>query len=208
VIWGLHPEVGLALVYALFLAGVAFLLERVARRSQNRAEGYRHSGFTYFRDLDYWECPASHQLARLHSDHQRRVTTYRAPASACNSCSLKLNCTDSNEGRLLERRFDSWIESELRQFHRGISLALLLLATVILLAEILRYPALRDREALVALLLPLGLAQLKLLPSLGSRHQAPAFPIASRTVARLTGPGYEGEEHPGTELSRKKGVTA
>ena len=172
-IWGVHLEVFLALAYALFLMGVAFLLERLARRSQKRAEGYRHSGFIYFRDLDFWECPAGHQLVQLHTDHQRRVTTYRAPPSACNSCSLKLNCTDSDEGRLLERRLDTWIESELRQFHRGISLALLLLATVILLGEIVRYPPLRDREALVALLLPLGLAQLKLLPSLGPRHQEP-----------------------------------
>lgn len=174
-IWGVHLEVFLALAYALFLMGVAFLLERLARRSQKRAEGYRHSGFIYFRDLDYWECPAGHQLVQLHTDHQRRVTTYRASASACNSCSLKLNCTDSDEGRLLERRLDTWIESELRQFHRGISLALLVLATVILLGEIVRYPPLRDREALVALLLPLGLAQLKLLPSLGPRHQEPGI---------------------------------
>jgi hypothetical protein len=171
VIWGVHLEVLLAFVYALFLMGVALVLERLARRSQKRAEGYRHSGFIYFRELDYWECPAGHQLVQLHTDHRRRVTTYRAPASACNSCSLKLNCTDSMEGRLLERRFDSWIESELRQFHRGISLTLLILATLILFGEIVRYPTLRDREALIALLLPLAVAQLKLLPSLRSVRQ-------------------------------------
>jgi hypothetical protein len=102
----------------------------------------------------------------LHTDHQRRVTTYRAPASACNSCSLKLNCTDSDEGRLLERRLDTWLESELRQFHRAISLVLLLLATVILLGEIGRNSSLQDRGALVALLLPLGVAQVKLWPLL------------------------------------------
>ncbi len=67
----------------------------------------------------------------------------------------------------MERRLDTWVESELRRFHRGMSLALLLLATIILLAEIFRYPLLHDREALVPLLLALGLAQLKLLPSLG-----------------------------------------
>ena len=172
-ILGVHLEVFLASAYALFLTGVAFFLERLARRSQKRAEGYRHSGFIYFRDLDYWECPAGHQLVQLHTDHQRRVTTYRAPASACNSCSLKLNCTDSNEGRLLERRLDTWLESELRQFHRGISLTLLVLATLILSAEIFRYSPLRDREALVALLLPLGLALSKLLPSLA--HQVPGI---------------------------------
>jgi hypothetical protein len=175
VIWGVHLEVFLALAYALFLMAVAFLLERLARRSQRRAEGYQHSGFIYFRDLDCWECPAGHQLVQLHTDHQRRVTTYRAPASACNSCSLKLNCTDSNEGRLLERRLDSWLESELRQFHRGISLALLLLASTILLAETFRFPQPHDRQALVALLLPLGFAQLKLLPSLRTRYHEPGI---------------------------------
>ena len=164
---GLHNEVFLALTYALFLMAVAFLLERLARRSQKRAEGYRSSGFIYFSELDYWECPAGHQLVQLHTDHQRRVTTYRAPANACNSCSLKLNCTDSDEGRPLETRSNTWVESELRRFHRGISLILLLLATIILVAEIFRYPQMRDREALVGLLLPLGLAQLRLFPSLG-----------------------------------------
>ena len=165
-IWGIHLEVFLALSYALFLVGVAFLLERLARRSQKRAEGYHNAGFIYFRDLDYWECPAGHQLVQLYNDHQRRVTTYRAPASACNSCPLKLNCTDSNEGRVLERRLDTWLESELRSSHRGLSLALLLLATLILLAETYRYPHLRDREALVLFLMPLGYVQLQLLHSL------------------------------------------
>src|SRR5215470_6503921 len=109
-ILGVHDEVLLALTYALFLLGVAALLEYLARRSQRRAEGYRTSGFVYFRELDYWECPAGHQLIQLHTDHRRRVTIYRAPASACNSCSLKLNCTDSDQGRILERRLNTWFE--------------------------------------------------------------------------------------------------
>jgi len=171
-IWGLHLEVVLALAYSLFLMGVAFLLERLARRSQKRAEGYRNSGFIYFREFDYWECPAGHQLLQLNTDHQRQVTTYRAPASACNSCSLKLNCTDSEEGRVLERRWDTWLDSEIRRFHRGISLALLLLATIILVAETFRFPHPREREALVALLLPLGFALRKLRPSLAPRAQS------------------------------------
>jgi hypothetical protein len=172
---GVHLEVTLALAYALFLAAVAFLLERLARRSQKRADGYKNSGFVYFRDLDSWECPAGHQLLQLSTDHHRRITTYRAPASACNSCALKLNCTDSNEGRILELRRNTWLDSELRRFHRGISLALLLLATILLLAEIARFPQLRDRELLVALLFPLVVAQFKLLPSLGLRRQHPGI---------------------------------
>lgn len=177
-IWGLHVEVFLALAYALFLSGVAFLLERLARRSQQRAEAYRNSGFIYFRELDYWECPAGHQLVHLQTDHQRRTALYRAPATACNSCSLKLNCTDSDEGRLLEHRWDAWLESELRRFHRGLSLALLLLASIIVIAEIVRYPQLRDRTALAALLAPLAFVEWKLLPSLQS--------VAGRKLHRHT----------------------
>jgi len=171
-IFGLHVEVLLALVYALLLAAVAFVLELVARRSQKRAADYRLSGFVYFRDLDYFECPAGHQLVQLETDHHRRITSYRAPASACNSCSLKLNCTDSEEGRVLEKRWDTWIESEIRRFHRGISITLLLLATVMLLTEIFRYPEQGDRKVLALLLLPLGFAQFRLLPSLW--HHRPA----------------------------------
>lgn len=172
-ILGVHLEVFLAVVYALFLLAVALLLERLARRSQKRAEGYRNSGFIYFHELDYWECPAGQQLVQLNTDQQRRIAYYRAPADACNSCSLKLNCTDSDEGRLLERQLDTWVASELRRFHRGISLTLLLLAMFLLSAEIARFPQLRDREALVALLLPLGLAGWNLLPSLHRRNQQP-----------------------------------
>jgi len=132
-IFGVHVEVLLSLIYAFFLMAIALLLELLARRSQKRAEDYRSSGFIYFRELDYFECPAGQRLVQLETDHHRRIKSYRAPASACNSCSLKLNCTDSDEGRVLEKRWDTWIESEIRCFHRGISITLLILATVVLL---------------------------------------------------------------------------
>jgi hypothetical protein len=163
-IFGLDTEVFLALLYALFLAGLAFSLEFLARHSHKRAEAYRHSGFIYFRDLDYWECPAGRQLVQLTLDRERRVASYRAAAGDCNSCSLKLNCTDSDTGRVLERRLDSWIESELRRFHRGISLVLLFLATLLLLAESFRFPYPRARRLLVPFAFALAVAQSKLLP--------------------------------------------
>jgi hypothetical protein len=181
-ILGVHVEVLLALVYTLFLGAVAFLLEVLARRSQRRAADYRLSGFVYFRDLDYFECPAGHQLVQLETDHHRRIKSYRAQASACNSCPLKLNCTDSDEGRVLERRWGTWIDSEIRRFHRGISVTLLLLAALLLMSETYRYAYPQDRQALVLALLPLGIAQFKLLPSLwNGRRQAPLHPLRVRT---------------------------
>jgi hypothetical protein len=136
---GVHVEVVLAASYAIFLVGVAFVLEFLARHSHKRSERYRNSGFVYFQKMDLWECPAGRQLLRTETDYQHRIVHYRAPAEACNACSLKNNCTDSNGGRLIERHLDSWVESELRRFHRGISLALLLLATTILVAEAVRH---------------------------------------------------------------------
>ena len=173
-ILGIHLEVLLAVSYGFFLMAVALALEALARRSQKRAQNYHNTGFVYFRDLDYWECPAGRQLVQIETDHHRRIKRYRAPASACNSCALKLNCTDSNEGRVLESRLDIWFESEIRRFHRGLSLALLLLATLLVVVETFRYPQLHDREALAGLMFPLGLAQLKLWPSLKHRRQ-PTF---------------------------------
>jgi hypothetical protein len=172
VIAGVHLEVVLALVYAAFLMCLAFALELVARKTHKRADDYRNSGFIYFRDLDYFECPAGHSLVPITMDHQRRTAVYAAQAGACNACPLKRNCTDSEEGRRVERRLDAWIESELRRFHRGISVMVLLLATVLLVAEVFRYPEPKDRGAVCLLLLPLACVHFKLLPSLWSARRS------------------------------------
>jgi hypothetical protein len=104
---GVHIEVVLGAIYAIFLVAVAFLLELLARHSHKRSDRYRNSGFVYFRKMDLWECPAGRQLPRIETDHQRRIVRYRAPAEACNACSLKNNCTDSDDGRQLESHLDS-----------------------------------------------------------------------------------------------------
>jgi hypothetical protein len=167
---GVHVEVVLAASYAIFLVAVAFVLELLARHSHKRSERYRNSGFLYLQKMDLWECPVGRQLTRADADYQRRIVYYRAPADACNACSLKNNCTDSDDGRLLESRLDSWLESELRRFHRGISLALLLLATIILVAEAVRHAAPRELLIVACLLLPVGIAETKLFASFLTRQ--------------------------------------
>jgi hypothetical protein len=167
---GVHVEVVLAASYAIFLVAVASALELLARHSHNRSERYRNSGFVYLQKMDLWQCPAGQRLTRADMDYQRRIIYYRAPADACNACALKNNCTDSNEGRLLESRLDSWLESELRRFHRGISLALLLLATIILVAEAVRHAAPRELLIVGCVLLPVGIAETKLFASFLTRQ--------------------------------------
>ena len=83
-----------------------------------------------------------------------KIVHYRASPDACNRCSLKNNCTDSNEGRLLKRHLDSWIESELRRFHRGLSMTLLLLAAIILLAAGIRHSGHQELLVIGSLLVP------------------------------------------------------
>lgn len=162
---GVHVEVVLAVTYAVFLVGVAFILELLARHSHKRSERYRNSGFVYFQKMDLWECPAGRQLLRTETDHQRGIVHYRASADECNACSLKKNCTDSDEGRLLKSHPESWLESELRRFHRGISLVLLLLATIILLAETVRHAGPRDLLVVACVLVPVSAIETKLFAS-------------------------------------------
>jgi hypothetical protein len=162
VICNLHTEVLLADAYALFLVGVAAILELLARQSHHRSERYRKAGFVYKPALDVWECPTGHHLQLEKTDYERKITHYRAPAHKCNACAFKKYCTDSDEGRRLESRLDGWLQSELSRFHRAISLALLLLAAVVLGAELLRYWEWNDWVAILILLVPIIFA--------GSRH--------------------------------------
>jgi len=162
VIAGVHLEVVLAAGYAALLAAIAALLEIFARQAHRRAERYQTVGFTYRPQIDSWECPTEQPLVRVETDHTRRVVRYRAPAHACNACRIKGDCTDSDEGRLLEQRLDSWLESELRRFHRGLSVTLLVLAAVILSGEAFRHD--RPRELLIAatVCLPIAVAATRL----------------------------------------------
>jgi hypothetical protein len=179
-IHGVHIEVLLAGGYALFLVGVAAILEFVARHSHRRSEHFRNSGFVYKQKLDVWECPTGHHLKREKTDYERKIAHYRAPAQKCNACHRKKDCTDSENGRLLESRLDAWLQSELSRFHRGISLTLLLLAVIILITEMFRHRERHDWIVLVVLLLPIGFA--------GVRHLVSFLEPTSRTQPTARAP--------------------
>ncbi len=153
---GIHPEVLLAAGYALLLILIAAGLEVLARISHRRSLQYQTAGFKYHHELDAWKCPVGQELHRIETDHARRVARYRAPAHACNACGIKPQCTDSHTGREVERPLDAWLVGEVSRFHRGISLTLLLLAVLILVAEILRYNRPSDLLVLGGLLAPIS----------------------------------------------------
>jgi len=149
-------EVLLAAGYAVFLVIVAVALERLARHSHRRSEQFQVAGFKYHPIPDHYECPTGQHLKRQEIDRHQRVVRYQAPGHVCNKCSFKVNCTDSDTGREIERRLDSWLDSELQRFHRGISLALMFLAVLILVIEMVRHNRPEELLLLAALLAPIG----------------------------------------------------
>ncbi len=131
----MHPDVLMVAAYSLLLVAVAAVLEWIARQSHRLSEQFHVAGFTYHPQLDAWKCPTGQHLERRETDYGRQLILYQAPAHVCNACHCKTDCTDSDSGRQIERHLDSWLRSEIRRFHRGLSLVLLLLAAVILAAE-------------------------------------------------------------------------
>ena len=154
----IHPEVLLAVGYAIFLLGVALGLDLLARHSHARSERYRTAGFTYHPTHDAWICPEDQILLRSEVDHGRRLVRYRGRPQICNHCPAKTECTDSDEGREVVRAMDPWPHSEAGRFHRGISLAVALIAGLILAAESTRNHAPLELAVLVAALVVVALA--------------------------------------------------
>ncbi len=162
---GIDVEALLGAGYATFLSLVAAALELLARHSHQRTQRVRTVGFSYHSDLDIWKCPNGKHLYRAEAMRESTVVRYRALAHQCNSCPIKNRCTDSDEGRVIEVQPDSWLQSELRNFHRGLSLTLLLLADLILVVTILRQNDTRDQLLLALPLLCITGAGLRLSPS-------------------------------------------
>lgn len=168
-------EVFLAGAYAVFLLLVALGLELVARHTHHRSKHMRVAGFRYHRHHDVWECPTGQQLKPIATDYARRLVRYRAPAHICNACSLKHLCTESAEGREIEHNPNSWLESEIARFHRGISLALLFLAGLLLGIEMIRHQRPMELLFLSGFLVPIALLGSQLLSAFLSQSQGSLY---------------------------------
>jgi hypothetical protein len=146
---GVDVQIQLAAGYAIFLAFVAAILELAARHSHQRTRKIPIVGFSYHPELDIWKCPNGKHLYRTELRLESSVVRYRAQAHHCNDCPIKYRCTDSDEGRVIEVQPDSWLQSELRKFHRGLSLTLLVLADLILVLAMLRHNNAREQMILI-----------------------------------------------------------
>lgn len=146
---GIDVQVQLASGYAIFLAFVAASLELAARHSHQRTRKIPIVGFSYHPELDIWKCPTGKHLYRTEVALESSAVRYRAQSHHCNTCPIKSRCTDSDEGRVIEVQADSWLQSELRKFHRGLSVTLLVLADLILVLTMLRQNNIREQLILI-----------------------------------------------------------
>ena len=78
-------------------------------RSGGRANIFGREDFTYEPKKDVYLCPAG-ELLRPHGkkkgseeERERKVTSYRAKASSCKACELRVICTSNKLGRTLRR---------------------------------------------------------------------------------------------------------
>jgi hypothetical protein len=171
VIGGIGLEIWLAAGYALFLLVAAFVLERLARHCQRRGELIHTAGFKYRHEIDAWECPAGQFLIRAEINDRREAITYRAPERACNTCALKIACTDSDRGREIVSQPDGWLRSEIGRFHSGISLTLYVLAGLIATVEIVRHDVRAERLILGVVLVLIVARAKQAVSALGSPGQ-------------------------------------
>lgn len=155
-----HPDTLLAAGYALALMVIAAGLEWMGRHSNRRSDQYHQRGFRFHKHADHWECPHGARLERAEIDNELRVIRYRAPAHTCNGCPIKANCTDSDNGREISVSLDPWLSSAIGRFHRGVSLALLVLAALIMAVELFRHGHEPERWTLAVMVAVLSLLAL------------------------------------------------
>lgn len=121
--WHLHPKraIGDATygtvdnIRALEEAGIhAYVpLSAVGKR----AGFFGPEAFTYDAEQDVYTCQSGAVLRFRGNHYVARVRAYQAPASACNACPLKEQCTDSKRGRIFTRSFDEPYLDRVRGYH-------------------------------------------------------------------------------------------
>lgn len=167
----LSLEYMLMLAYAVLLGVVAILLEFAARHAHRRSMSISTTGFTYHADKDMWKCPEFQHLFPVLVDHAKGSVIYRAPASACNACRCKSHCTDSNNGREIERKTMRNLQFGMQRFHRAMSVTLLVLASLILVVELFREDEVYPRIVLATVLIVFSMVGLRLSKALFAKTE-------------------------------------
>lgn len=132
-------EAALVLGYVFGVLAGARVVEALARLHFVRACRLAELGFEYVADQDHYRCPEGERLS-LHVFHnESRVAVYRAPASRCNHCPRKSDCTPHDEGRHIYRPLAAWAETDLGRFHQCLSLLLFSVGVTLSLVSLFRW---------------------------------------------------------------------
>jgi hypothetical protein len=106
---------------------------------------------------DVYICPAGEKLVYHYTTEENGLALRRYWTNACQSCAIKAQCTDSDHGREIAVSIDPWLSSAMGQFHRGLSLVLVILAGLITGVELVRHHHGTERWILSAAVLMVAL---------------------------------------------------
>jgi hypothetical protein len=134
-----HWEIWLIFGYAALVLVSTRLFEAVARAHFLRAQRAAERGFEYIAEHDHYRCPEGEHLTLHRHEPTRRLTVYRAPASRCNDCPLKAQCTPHDAGRHIYRSLAEWAETDLGRFYQLISLLLFMAGAIVSGSALLRW---------------------------------------------------------------------
>jgi transposase len=73
--------------------------------------------FTYDPAQDVYRCPQGTVLRLRGNNYVTGVRIYQAPTETCQACAIRSQCTDSREGRKLNRPFDEEYRERVRKDH-------------------------------------------------------------------------------------------
>jgi transposase len=67
---------------------------------------FQQAAFIYDAETDTYRCPQGQRLTLRGHNYVTGVRSYQAPTAACAACPVRHRCTDSKQGRRLNRPFD------------------------------------------------------------------------------------------------------
>ena len=78
---------------------------------------FSQRAFTYEPATDRYRCPQGEELHFRGNNYVSQVRIYQASTATCQACPLRSRCTDSREGRKVNRPFDEAYRERVREDH-------------------------------------------------------------------------------------------
>jgi Transposase DDE domain len=88
---------------------------------EERYEVWSASHFRYEEQADQYRCPQDQILQRVGVVNPDGRQLYRAPASICNDCPVKVQCTTSNQGRRVYRHVGEEYLERVRSYQQTLA---------------------------------------------------------------------------------------